>query len=68
MRKSAALMIAAGLATAAVGVIPQAEARPWGWGGGWGRSGSTAVMLARGVAIIVAAGDGEAVPSPQASR
>ena len=39
MRKSAALMIAAGLATAAVGVIPQAEARPWGWGGGWGRAG-----------------------------
>lgn len=39
MRKSAALIIAAGIATAAVGVIPQAEARPWGWGGGWGGRG-----------------------------
>ena len=36
MRKSAALVLAGGLATAAVTAIPEAEARPWGWRGGWG--------------------------------
>ena len=36
MRKGAALILAGGLATAAVTAIPEAEARPWGWGGGWG--------------------------------
>jgi hypothetical protein len=36
MRKSAALILAGGLATAAVTAIPEAEARPWGWRGGWG--------------------------------
>src|ERR671921_2562466 len=36
MRKSAALILAGGLATAAVAAVPEAEARPWGWGGGWG--------------------------------
>ena len=36
MRQSAALVLAGGLATAAVTAIPEAEARPWGWRGGWG--------------------------------
>ena len=36
MRKSAALILAGGLATAAVTAIPEAEARPWGWRGGYG--------------------------------
>jgi hypothetical protein len=36
MKKSAALILAGGLATAAVTAIPEAEARPWGWRGGWG--------------------------------
>jgi hypothetical protein len=39
MRKSAALILAGGLATAAVTAIPEAEARPWGWRGGWGGPG-----------------------------
>ena len=39
MRKSAALILASGLATAAVTAIPEAEARPWGWRGGWGGPG-----------------------------
>ena len=36
MRKGPALILAGGLATAAVAAVPEAEARPWGWGGGWG--------------------------------
>jgi hypothetical protein len=36
MRKHAALILAGGLATAAVTIVPEAEARPWGWRGGWG--------------------------------
>ena len=39
MRKSAAFILAGGLATAAVTAIPEAEARPWGWRGGWGGPG-----------------------------
>ena len=38
MRKSAILVAAAGIAAAAVAAVPDAEARPWGWGGyrgGW---------------------------------
>jgi hypothetical protein len=73
MRRCTALILAGGLASAAVAAIPEAEARPWGGvADGEGRASPIMegmVVRGAGAAIIGGGGGGVAVAlSPLGSR